>query len=289
MRRAIMLLILIIPCHLFAMEGRKALLTDQTGETTDIFVTGAKEYYKQRYVQQALPNSIYIFTSLLEYCIPIKAIVKILPTDKKLKADRIYGQDALLYEIEYRFDNQLHKIEGSLISTLPSSAKNILEALVASSYAEIDLSEINSLVFSEAPESVSISNYDNKESYVFKLMDGSHITVKNLLFHQQNYSTEGYIIGGTYVNDFYPFLPVSKGPIKMQPAFKDIVSLGLTGAISNVSTGWYTSFDCEISLQNGTEVNGKLEHIYEFSGFSGISEKGPFFCEVRKVKNIQRR
>lgn len=268
-------------------SGRRATLIDQAADKSELFVTGIKSFYKSEYVRSVPRNSFYIFTTTLEYCIPIDSVISIKRIKNKMNPEGKYGKAIPIYEVKYILGNQKINIEGSLASSQADTSKNILHAKIGSLNTEIDMNDISSLFFADEPRAIeefTTINDDKKFSVTF--VDNSKVTANNMHFHQEDYSTDGYLIGGEYIQNFYPFLPISKGSLKMEVPFQDIQSLKLLPIKNEISPDWYYEFECELILADNSILKGKLEKIYEFSGFTGITEKGPFFVEVRKVNSI---
>ena len=262
--------------------GRKATLIDKTGNKSEVYVKGVKPFFQLKYVESPLPNSFYLSTSTFDYCIPIDAVVSIELTPKTMKLDRM--AELPVYRVEYILGNSNFKVEGIFPS---ESSKNILLVELGSNHAEIVMSDISKLLFSDEPKAFTLfSKHENAISYIITLFDDTKIEAKNIYFHQENYSTEGYIVGGTYVQNFYPFFPISKGALNLEIKFNKIHSLKLSPIKNDISPDWYYEFNCELLLTDKSIIYGKLVKIYEFSGFTRITEKGPFFVEVRKIKAI---
>lgn len=267
--------------------GRKATLFDDTNDKTEIQITGVEPFYQIKYVKSPLQKSFYVFTSTLDYCVPIDAVVSIERTSKILQPRKEYERKAKIYKIKYVLDGKPYEIDGAFESSQVGSSRNKLLATFGSSNAEIDMCNISKLSFSNDPQKLeSFQSHAVSDSFEITFTDNTKVKAKDIFFHQENYSTDGYWVGGEYVQNFYSFLPLQKGALNIEVKFSEIQSIILIPVENEISPDWYYEFDSELRLRDGSIVKGKLSKIYEFSGFTGVTENGPFFVQVRNIKRI---
>jgi hypothetical protein len=258
--------ILVLSLTAFAQTNRRARLEDDSGVKTDVanlrFLAD-----DQRDFSPAAKLYGYLILSVepLKFAIPLTDIKSITSTIDK-------GQKN--FKVLYISWGQENKISGHIYG----------EFVCNSNVGQLKIpgNKLKELLFIDPPVATGQKEMHDqslkKNRATLVLQNGTEISVGYLERYYTYYSRERYIIGGEYVDAHKDDFPFQRGGSLLTLNFGELnsIEVGSGGAVS-------------VKLRNGNSISGTLVLSGENGviGFTGISDNGDVFIDVKSVKRIE--